>query len=374
MVAAGGPNPHPASLVGLAAVLAVLGFGAVETVLTFNRPGPVIPHAWADIATGKASAAIAARLDDNLPARDALIMAANGLKYRLENGGPDSVRVGRDGWLYLTDELRVFPHGAEALTYRANLLQAVSEHLRARGVHLLVALVPDKGRVYPAFLPGGHRAAALAGRLGDFARALASRGVDAINLLPAEQAAANTGLAYYRTDTHWNATGARAAAQAIAEHVRALGLDLPPARFVTRVAGPKTSRPGDLLRLMGLKFAPDWLRPAPDVDVPVHTTREDNPGGGALLGAAVVPVTVTGTSFSLRGNFGGYLEQALGAAVLNAAQEGAGFARSTAEYLANPAFANNPPRLLVWEVPERFIQEPVTAERTFLKDANLGGR
>lgn len=364
-------KPTAAALAGMATVLIVLAFGFIQAILALNRPGAAIPHAWSDVATGRAAAAVTSRLDNALPARDALIAMANGLKYRLEAGGPDSVRVGRNGWLFLTDELRVYPHSSEALTYRANLMKTVKDLLAVRGVHLLVALVPDKGRVYPMFLPGGRRPTALSARLNDFSRALKTRGVDAINLLPSQQTAARTGLAYYRTDTHWNAIGAKAAAKAVAQHVRAAGLKLAAARFATLVTGPRAARPGDLLRLMGLKNAPDWLRPAPDVDTPVHTTRLDTPGANALLGPAIVPVALTGTSFSLRGNFSGYLQQALGAAVLDAAQEGAGFSKSTVAYLSNPAFETNPPSLLVWEIPERFIQAPLTDERAFLKDAQL---
>jgi alginate O-acetyltransferase complex protein AlgJ len=112
---------------------------------------------------------------------------------------------------------------------------------------------------------------------------------------------------------------------------------------------------------MGLERAPDWSRPRPDREAPVATTQVGDDGGG-LFGDAEIPVTLVGTSYSLRGNFHGYLEEALGASVLNAAKDGAGFLKSMTEYLGDDAYRDAPPRVIVWEVPERFLQAPLDGE------------
>jgi alginate O-acetyltransferase complex protein AlgJ len=76
-----------------------------------------------------------------------------------------------------------------------------------------------------------------------------------------------------------------------------------------------------------------------------------------LLGEFEIPVTLVGTSYSKRANFHGFLEQALGARVLNAARDAAGFIQSANEYFSDDAFRSAPPRVLIWEVPERVLSE-----------------
>ena len=65
---------------------------------------------------------------------------------------------------------------------------------------------------------------------------------------------------------------------------------------------------GDLLRLMGLQDAPCVLAPAPTRNAPETTTEQAGAQDGtSLFGDATVPVVLFGTSYSLRGNFHGYL-------------------------------------------------------------------
>ena len=81
-----------------------------------------------------------------------------------------------------------------------------------------------------------------------------------------------------------------------------------------------------------------------------------------MFGSSVTPVVLTGTSYSLRGNFQGHLQQALSARVLNAAKDGAGFVQATGDYLNDEAFQTDPPQVLVWELPERFLTLPLVTD------------
>ena len=135
--------------------------------------------------------------------------------------------------------------------------------------------------------------------------------------------------------------------------LRALAPALPVTRFST-VRASSQPRPGDLLRLMGLQDVPDALRPPADQEAAQTTVAQGGGLGAGLLGAAQ-QVVLAGSSYGLRGNFHGALQQALGSAVLNVSREGADFSGSLRPYLHDPAFRDTPPRVLVWEIPERFL-------------------
>ena len=116
---------------------------------------------------------------------------------------------------------------------------------------------------------------------------------------------------------------------------------------------------------------PNWLRPRPDIEIPEITTQTsaDKPAG--LFGDSAVGIVLTGTSYSLRGNFHGQLQQALSTKILNVAKDGGGFLQATGTYLNDDAFKSAPPKVLVWEVPERFLTMPLDKESDWLNLTHL---
>jgi len=73
---------------------------------------------------------------------------------------------------------------------------------------------------------------------------------------------------------------------------------------------------------------------------------------------------LVGTSYSLRGNFHGYLQQSLGAEVLNVALDGGGFIQAVKAYLADESFQSAKPRVIIWEIPERAFSTPLTEQES----------
>jgi alginate O-acetyltransferase complex protein AlgJ len=122
-----------------------------------------------------------------------------------------------------------------------------------------------------------------------------------------------------------------------------------------------------------LTTVPNFWRPQPDHETPIATrqTSTDKPAGGLLDDTDALPVTLVGTSYSLRGNFLGHLQQALSAKVLSTAKDGGGFLQAATDYFKNDAFKNSKPRLVVWELPERFLSAPLDNEASWLKDVGL---
>lgn len=355
-------------------LLLVMLAGAWQAVAAWHNPESLapVPRGWHDFTEGRTTLKLEKQMDAYLPAREQLVAFANSLRYLLLRGGGKDVVVGRDGWLFLTEEVRYDPPEKQPQYTRIELLAETHHRLQEQGVRLLVALVPDKARLYPDRLPFGRYPGYNQGRYRDALVALRQRGVPVADLLSPLAEAARTQPTYYRTDTHWDNHGAAVAAQTIAQTVLADGPCEPATRFDT-VTGQVEQRPGDLLRMMGLEHVPNAFRPQPDQEAPATTEAEAggaDPGPG-LFGDVSVPVVLTGTSFSMRGNFHGALQQALSCRVLNSAQDGGGFLTSTIQYLKDDSFRTSKPSWLIWEVPERFLTQPLTNESRFLREAGL---
>lgn len=349
---------------------AVMLAGAWQMVAAARHPdGLVFARGWTDFREGRTTGQLEKQLDHKLPARGALIAVANGTRYVLAGGAGEQVRSGADGWLFLAQELRHDEGGAANLAARASLLAGAAQALERQGVHLMVALVPDKARIHAERLGGGYPAY-LETRYADALGALRARGVHVVDLLAPLRHGARAGAVYYSSDTHWNQRGAQLAANAIAQAARQAKLDLPATSFASSSAAP-AARAGDLIGLMGVADLPARLRPPFDTEAPATTRQTSAEAPAGLFGDELVPVVLTGTSFSLRGNFHGYLQQALSAKVLNTARDGGGFLQAPEAYFRDEAFAGSKPALLVWEVPERMLLAPLEKEAGWLAAVGL---
>ncbi|MBP0494781.1 alginate O-acetyltransferase AlgX-related protein [Pararoseomonas indoligenes] len=310
--------------------------------------------------SGKLTGAVNHVMAHELPA-DPLLRASGGVfRYDLFRSGGPLVRVGCDDTLFLTEELRPWPGAEAAMAERAAIVRRVRDGLAQRGVLLSVALVPDKARVKRDRLCGAPRSEQATARYDAFAEALRGQGIQPLLLLRPLAAREAQGGAWWRTDTHWSQEGARAAAAAIAAALRVYPLSRS-TTFRTTSAAEETNGPGDLLRLMSLDRVPDALRPAPDRQRLEHTeAAEAGSGGGGLLDETPAPeVALVGSSYSVNANFHGALQELLRTAVVNAAKAGGGFAGSANEYFAGQAFRETPPRIVVWEIPERVVGQPL---------------
>lgn len=345
----------------------VMLVGAWQMISALWSPGRLeFPRTLLDFREGRTTGTLEKQLDHKLPDRSTIIATANSLRYLLTGGGGDQVRTGKDNWLFLTDELRFYPDGNVHLQARAKMFAGAARGLERQGVKLVLALVPDKARLYSDKLSSGQYPAYNQSRYEDALKALRKQNVLVVDLLTPLASAAAQGQVYYRSDTHWNQAGAQVSADAVASGVRRLGVELEKTTFVTAVAGEETDRPGDLIRLMGLVNTPNVFRPPSDKEIPVVTKQTSVEGVAGLFGDVAVPVALTGTSYSLRGNFHGFLQQALSAKVLNTAKDGGGLLQATTAYLTNDAFKSAKPKVLVWEVPERFLHAKLEEEPKWL--------
>lgn len=288
--------------------------------------------------------------------------------------GP-SARAGCPGWLFLTDELEVHPDRIKSAEFRATLASQFDGRLKDRGIKLIMVVVPDKTRIESSHLCALHRSTLFDKRVVNWVGRLKLRGVESLDLAAALASAPSE--RYYRTDTHWNETGANAAALAVASKLSALKwASLAETGTVTPGAKTKrVERSGDLVHLAGLDGLPSFLRPKVElvqstVVPPVAAASDD------LFGDAGLPtIALVGTSYSRTSNFIPFLERHIGAPVANLAKDGGNYAGAAADFFASATLRDNPPKIVIWEVPERVIEMPVKdEERKWLENLAKAGR
>ncbi len=349
-------HPGPGqSRVQAALFVAILVIGGLSSLSTpAARTAPV----GKDLLKGEWTASWERAFDEAMPMRQAGITTWGAIEWLGFRTARRGALVGAGGWMFTSEEFETLPDEEAEVLRKIEFVKDASARLRDAGVDVVVALVPAKVRVCEQHL-GRYRLHAPE-RYANVHAALRQDGLRLPDLLAALQAGGGCDRHFLRTDTHWSPDGARAAAGAVVAALREDGLTagLPRTAFGTSRAAT-TERTGDLLRYLPLGPL-QHLGPAPD-RVAIETTTMEESGGdlaAALFGdAGGPPVTLIGTSYSLdpAWNFGGALKQALGADVLNLAQEAGGPFVPMATYLAGPEMAEAPPRLVIWEIPERYL-------------------
>ncbi|GAA4002622.1 alginate O-acetyltransferase [Deinococcus rubellus] len=335
-------------------LLAVVGVGAA---LALTSKGTRTFPTGQDVVTGQWMGTYEkTNLDPGVPWRDASVNLWGGLNYRLFGEARDGAVIGANGWLFTSEEFQTAKTDAAEIAGKVAYIKQVRDELAKDGAKLVVALVPAKVRVYADELGGVKVPEVNASLYEDFRQQLVMAGVPTPDLAADFKADRSRGDLFFHTDTHWTPLGATVAAQVLAPVVKGLGLDLPAVTYAASKK-PPVKRSGDLLRYIPV---PEGEGPSPDTVQEAVYTRTDA-GGGGLLGDESLAVTLVGTSYSAVSknnvwHFDGALSKALGTEVLNAAQEGKGPVVPMREYLSGQDRKDNPPQVVIWEIPERFLR------------------
>lgn len=255
-----------------------------------------------------------------------------------------------EGWLFRSVEDLRTEFGTSEAGYQR--LKELRDGLKQRGVELVVVYQPTRGLVNRSKLkPADYQRFDYDKALANYRQALArfeQLGIWVPDLTPLTDEDSDQAF-YFRRDQHWTPYGAERTARLVAETVKRIpGFeDIPQKEFVTERIGlmGKTGTMQNVAsQLCGTGYAVQY------VDQFV-TEPKDASDGDALFGEASSPkIALVGTSHSGKNyNFGGFLEQHLGAEVLNAAFAGGGLEGAMLEYLGSEAFQKDPPKILIWE-------------------------
>jgi alginate O-acetyltransferase complex protein AlgJ len=262
------------------------------------------------------------------------------------------------------------------LDQQIDLIHAIHTSLKARGTKLVIALVPMVHRIYQSELPSNFKLPTILPNLyGITAERLNHLGVLAPDIeTPFREYARHDKLQtplFMRADHHWSPTGALEAARivtnAIQKHYSPELATMPEVKYTMNLRAAKTYPDyGSFYRSLpatqraGIKL--DSIR-VPEFSVQANPASNPQTNGEAsglglgLLTDTTPRITVVGTSFSAIQAFGfaNSIAQRLSRDVLNAAQAGKEAWQPLGEYIASDAFQNNPPSILIWEIPQTFL-------------------
>lgn len=269
------------------------------------------------------------------------------------------VIIGKDGWLFpgwgsLT---QIDTAGIDATT---KLIKETSDALAKRNIKLEVLLLPDKTLFYQDKLPDGKSLSpAVKGRYQTILGKLRQANIPAIDdeavLSKVKQGGQEV---FYRSDQHWTQPAADATAVALAAQIKQeVKLGGKPGTGMPLGSEFNERRYGDLAELF---LTPDQ-RKQTGRDTFTVRRQADNQG---LLDDAPAPVHVTGHSmvqpyFGFPQKLSNELDRPVS---VNWKPGNVGQWVMLLEYLESPAFKQNPPQVLVWQMFEPTYQQGPQAQ------------
>lgn len=236
-------------------------------------------------------------------------------------------------------------------------MKALRDAFKAKGVELVVVYQPTRGLVNREKLTPAQKAAfkydlALKNYKAELGR-LAATGLNVPDLtpladekLPADQAEQDF---YFRGDQHWTPYGSQRTAHLVADYVHQMKAfeGIPRKEFESHRIG-RMGKKGTLHNVAGAMCNTSYAIQYMDQ---FTTEPKSASSGDDLFADATTPdITLVGTSHSDKNyNFGGFLQEYIGADILNVAFPGGGLEGSMVQYLSSDEFQKHPPKILIWE-------------------------
>lgn len=333
--------------------LAVIASGAVFAIghLMSGQAGPWQKLGWRSLIDGSAAKAIDRAVVRAIPQNARLNGIVDGALYgSIGDAGP-LVRAGCEGWLYLAEETREIPNGEVFAADRVKLAERLAAVLEKRRIKLVLLAVPDKISFTRDFHCGLRIAQQSEQRIKIRQRFAEIPGMFVVDLTSSWPKPG-----FWRTDTHWDRTGARFAAEKTASAVKEI---LGEGRASIKLTGGAIhDRVGDLMRLANLEATARWFGPLPDKER--NESAEIARAGGLLDEPAPASIILAGSSFSLSSGFLDYLQAALSREVLQKSSPGSGFSSSLLDLINERSNSLEQARVVVWEWPMRSLSQPLS--------------
>jgi alginate O-acetyltransferase complex protein AlgJ len=247
---------------------------------------------WSEQAVKEFPRRFGSWYDDHFGLRNFLVRQYHSVHFGwLGIADPEKVIKGKDGWLYLgrktlIDEARgLKPMAKEEIEAWVEKIDAIRRWQETRGGTFLLALVPDKHRVFPESLPGWF-VPSEERRKEQLMDALAPTGMNVLDLSDAMASAksASEYPVWLKTDTHWTGVGAYYGYRAIFERLNLT--PVPIDELVLADTPPKRDgawhNSGNLAGLLGVRdlvpeswvgFLPQRNRATPTTEYPPPTRR-----------------------------------------------------------------------------------------------------
>lgn len=308
--------------------------------------------AGSNLADGSMQQDLELSFDAALPHRDLSLHVWNAVRFLVFGETERGALAGEDGWLFTDEEFAAGPDDAENLMARIAEIITVSEELSSQGMTLIVALLPDKARVYPE-KHGYARAPLVDDRYQTARSALLGAGIETPDLRAALSDARTTAPSFLERDTHWTPHGARIVAQTLARSLSAFDLATTP--FEIEQKASITHR-GDLIGFVETGWFADPLgltaETLDQVDVfPMAGSI------GLFDDPLPVSVALVGTSYSAdpKWQFADFLKYEAQLDLINDAQVGRGPFAPMRDFINSLDDDAEGFSVVIWELPERYL-------------------
>lgn len=331
-----------------ALTLAAMFVYSLPPVLSFARAQT---DSWNLFVDGKLLRKFEQVYDKRFFLREPSVQLWADARFQLFGEGTQGVVLGKDGWLYTSQEYRV-PNDLDAnLASQLAQIAKVGQQLAEHGKHLVLLPLPMKLDIYAthaerAFDP---RVASLYDR---FVADLQLRRLDVVPLRDAYLRNLAGPRLFLKSDTHWSPDGARLSAYELArQRPRLLGDQV----YVSHKAGDKTVK-GDLMNY--LQF--DHARLAPQFGanpIELYETLKAAQSSDELFAEQAQSLLLVGTSYSKIDdwNFVGFLKEALNRDLLSVAVEARGPFEAMNQFFASDQLHNPQIDTVIWEFPLRTL-------------------
>jgi len=349
------PNAAPA----FALPVLFLGYAVVanyEFATGIGRDIAEMPRSVSAYLSGEAATQIDSYYKKIMPHRVPSIDVMGAARYLIFREGRPGVVVGNDGWLFSREEFTApldrTPDLAEASAGVAEIRASLAD----QGIDLVVVPLPAKADIYREHLSDATIPDDLAQLYDDFIALLAREGIRYVDTRNPMLMAKTGGPLFLTTDTHWTPLGAGVVASAVSQE---LGVTNSGAYTIS--PAPAAERVGDLSKFIVTGELAPLVGLGPESVTPYQaTTSADAPSGDDIFGPSSIPYVLTGTSYSANDlwSFTDSLKAALGADVLNMAEEGKGPVAPMRALLASDTLRDNPPETVIWEFPIRYLGQP----------------
>jgi hypothetical protein len=269
-------------------------------------PAPALPRSWHEWF--ELPRTLDRFLGDNFGLRTQLVRSYGALRYAILVPADLRVIIGRDKWLFLNGDGTIEQATGQLLRQAAvekfaDRAAKLQDRLGAQHTRLLIAIPPNSSTINRVRLPTWAAAKPAVTEYDVMLRALAARGVAAVDLRSPLMAANSIHPTYRRTDTHWNKFGALIAYNAVVEALHQPDWTIDPDRVLR---GFEAAPGGDLARLLAVstgvtdedaRIDLSFYGPRPFRVAPIDTQNES---GGDLIatGRDGPTVVVIGDSFT----------------------------------------------------------------------------
>ncbi len=336
-------------------MIIVLVASFITTLITLyygdNKLFDIKISSFYDFIDGKAPSKIEKKYEDELVYRKQAIALWGAANYGLFNTGSKGVLVGDDGWFYSSEEFKSYEGQIQEEQYKIGLINEINNSLKSKNIQLLIALLPSKARIYNEHIGSNIYPDVKEKLYGKFRWALIKKNINTPDIYSELlKHKINTKL-FMKSDTHWTPEGAEMVANFLSKNVSNNFLEK---KFITEKSSIEKNS-GDLMKFIDTGFFKRFIGPD-DEEYNIYKTTASDLGGG-LFGDEEINIALIGTSYSAidKWNFEGALKAAFQADILNFAEEGKGPLAPMAKFLKETDFENTKLKLVIWEIPERFI-------------------